>query len=225
MLRSKRIFDFVLVGCGLFVLLTIIAMLFYPGGTMVEASTVGYSFSHNFFSELGFLNAHGHPNLVSAALFIPALTLAGLGLGAFFLAVPRFFQGDRAARLLSTSGSLLGVLSAVCFIVIAFIPGDLNLDLHIEFVLWAFRLFPAAVLLYTVAMFRVNYPRRYAWVFVVFFSLLVAYLLLLEFGPEIETYAGMVIQAVGQKIIVYASITSIMAQASGARKQVKTASD
>jgi len=225
MLRSNRIFDLVLIGCGLFVLLTIIAMFFYPGGTMVDASTVGYSFFHNFFSELGFLNAHGHLNPVSVTLFIPALTLAGLGLGAFFLAFPRFFQGEQAARLLSNIGSLLGLLSAVCFIAIAFIPGDVNLDLHIEFVMWAFRLFPAAVLLYTVAMFRVGYPRRYAWVFVGFFILLVAYLLLLEFGPKIETYSGMVIQAVGQKIIVYASIFSIMAQADGARKQAKSPSD
>jgi len=219
--RSRRVFDLVLAGCGLFIILTMIAMFFYPGGTMVDDSTVGYSFSHNFFSELGFLNAHGHPNPISAPLFIFALCLAGAGLGVFFLAFPRFFQSDRVARWLAASGSIVGILSAICFIGIAITPGDVNLDLHKDFVLWAFRLFPAAVLLYTVAMFRVEYPRRYAWVFIIFFILLVAYILLLEFGPDIKTYHGMVIQAVGQKIIVYASITSIMIQAFGARRWLK----
>lgn len=218
-------FDLVLTGCSLFIILTLLAMFFYPGGTMVDDSTIGYSFFHNFFSELGFLNAHGNPNPISAPLFIFALSMAGAGLGIFFLAFPRFFQAEQVSRWLAALGSLLGLLSAFCFIGIALTPADIYLDLHKEFVLWAFRLFPAAVLLYTVAMFRVDYPRRYAWVFVVFFGLLVAYILLLELGPEIETYTGMLIQAVGQKIIVYASITSIMAQAYGARKQSKTTGD
>jgi hypothetical protein len=66
-------------------------------------------------------------------------------------------------------------------------------------------------------MRRSNYDRRAVLVFGIFFGLLVAYLLLLEFGPSLTTYAGMLIQATGQKIIVYASITSIMLQALIAR--------
>jgi hypothetical protein len=116
---------------------------------------------------------------------------------------------------------VLGVLSALCFIGVAFTPADLWLAPHKEFVMWAFRLFPAAVLCYTIAMFRVSYPRLYAYELIAFFVLLVAYMLLLEFGPDIKTYSGMVIQAVGQKIIVYASIISVMIQARGARQQTE----
>jgi hypothetical protein len=100
---------------------------------------------------------------------------------------------------------------------VAFTPHNLYLDAHTEFVMWAFRLFPLAVLCYTVAMRQVETPHRYQMIFAVFFGLLVAYMLLLEFGPGVDTHSGMLIQAVGQKVIVYASIASVMAQAFGAR--------
>ena len=97
---------------------------------------------------------------------------------------------------------------------------ELALDAHYQFVIWAFRLFPVAVLFYAIALFKhKSYPRRYGWALVGFFVLLVGYILLLELGPSAkESYQGQVIQAVGQKIIVYASIGSITFQAWGARK-------
>jgi hypothetical protein len=66
-------------------------------------------------------------------------------------------------------------------------------------------------------MFQIGYPLVFRWIFVVFFGLLVGYMLLLEFGPDMKTYHGMVIQATGQKIIVYASITTVLLQAWGIR--------
>lgn len=220
--RENRVFDGVMLGSGIFFILTLIAMYLYPGGTMVDASTQGYSFFQNFFSELGFLNAHGHPNLPSAILFFTSLTLAALGMGAFFLAFPRFFQSDRLSRNLAALGSLTGILSAICFIAIACVPGDVNLPLHKQFVVWAFRLFLAAVFCYTILLFRGSYPRPFAWIFVIFFFLLAGYVLLIQYGPLVETHAGMVIQAAGQKIIVYAAILTLMLQSYGARSQLKT---
>ena len=40
----------------LFILLQILGMQVYPGGTMYNASTEGYSFSMNFFSDSVFLS-------------------------------------------------------------------------------------------------------------------------------------------------------------------------
>ena len=132
----------------------------------------------------------------------------------FFLAFPQFFRANRAQQTLGRIGSVLGVISGICFIGVAFTPADLLLDAHVEFVLWAFRLFPAAVLFYIIAIFRFEgYPRRFGWELVAFFVLLVGYILLLEFGPSAsETYWGQVIQATGQKVIVYASIASVTFQ-------------
>ena len=38
---------------GIFVVLNIIAMLSYPGGTFLDDATTGYSFTRNFLSDLG----------------------------------------------------------------------------------------------------------------------------------------------------------------------------
>ena len=47
----------VMVGCIQFVVLTVIAMVFYPGGTHGDPTTKGYSFFRNFFSDLGFIHS------------------------------------------------------------------------------------------------------------------------------------------------------------------------
>lgn len=71
----------------------------------------------------------------------------------------------------------------------------------------------------TIAIFREReYPNRFGFVFVAFAVLLVLYVLLLAAGPPYDSPEGIMVQAVGQKIIVYASVTSIFIQASGARQ-------
>ena len=41
------------VGIFLFVILNFISMVIYPGGTIIEPETKGYSFFYNFLSNLG----------------------------------------------------------------------------------------------------------------------------------------------------------------------------
>ncbi|MBN2547788.1 MAG: DUF998 domain-containing protein [Anaerolineales bacterium] len=205
-------------GCLLFIILTLVAMLFYPGPDGRYPG--GYSFFRNFFSALGYThNSAGYPNPVASVMFFIALSLAGAGLVLFFMAFPQFFTTTRRGRLLSWCGTAFGAAAGICFIGIAFTPADVYRQPHLYFVLWAFRLFPIAVFLYAIAIFsQKEYPRRYGWVFVVFGILLVLYVLLLEFGPGYDTPDGLVTQVVGQKIIVYASLVSILIQAWGAKK-------
>jgi len=137
----------------------------------------------------------------------------------FFLAFPQFFKDTRTARITSLLGSFFGILSGLCFIGVACTPADIQQGCHITFVLWAFRLFPVAVFFYVLAIFfQPGYPKRYAYLLIGFGLLLVAYILLLEKGPETSTASGLVIQVTGQKIIVYASIVSILIQAVGAKR-------
>ena len=219
---KKGIFTFTFVGSGLFILITIAAMLVYPGGSFMDPGTQGYSFFNNFFSELGFLHTKsGAGNTPSAVLFTSALTIAGSGLVLFFLAFPGFFKETKKTRLLSALGSIAGVASGLFFMGIAWSPGDIALDRHVFFVIWAFRLFPVSVIFYAAAVFSSkSYPKVYGWVFVVFSMLLVGYILILEAGPNPRaSVPGQVIQVTGQKMIVYASIVSIMIQAAGALRQ------
>jgi hypothetical protein len=147
------------------------------------------------------------------------MSAAGAGLLLFFVVFRRFFSASRSARVLSGLGSLLGVLSGVCFVGVALTPADLYLVAHSRFVLWAFQAFPIAVILYALAIFREPaYPNRYGWLFVGFAVLLVGYVVLLTSGPGRDALQGLVIQATGQKVIVYASVFSIFVQARAAKR-------
>ncbi len=211
---QKHAYRFATIGCGLFIPLTVVAMFTYPGGTFTDETTIGYDFFRNFFSDLGLVVAlNGEANTVSFVLFCIALSLAGSALVFFFIAFRNFFTGDQTENLLGWLGTIAGVASGLCFIWIAFTPYDLYFELHLNLVVWTFRIFLIAVSVYAYVIFRQDvYPRRYGWIFVAFAAALAAYIALLEFGPSAETPEGLIIQATGQKIIVYISIFSVIAQ-------------
>lgn len=196
----------------------LLAMAFYPGGTYTNPTTKGYSFFQNFFRELGLRATHlGGQKIISLALFAPALVMVEAMLIMFFLAFQQFFQKTRSGRMLNSAGTVLGILSGICFMGVV-VPADVNMAIHKSFVIWAFRLLPAAVMCYMIVMLGdKEHPKEYAWELVAYFVLLVGYMLLLDLGPEITTDTGVVIQAAGQKVIVYISIITIMIQADGAR--------
>jgi hypothetical protein len=216
---GARPFKLVMWGCGQFVVLTLAAMLVYPGGTKFDPDAPGYTFFHNFFSELGLtVTEAGAPNPIAAPLFFIALTLAGLGLVLFFLVSPQFFWHTRLLRTFSVLGSLFGAISGLAYVGIAFTPANLFPGPHLQFVLLAFRAFLPAVLLYLLAiLLNRDYPNRYALVYIIFAGLLAAYILLITRGPDLDTTQGVIIQATGQKIIVYAALVTIFIQGWGAR--------
>jgi hypothetical protein len=132
----------------------------------------------------------------------------------FFIAFREFFKTDRTGKWVSLFGTVAGIASGLCFAGVAFAPPDLYLGVHIQLVFWAYRTFLVSVATYAYVIFRQNdYPRRYGWIFVVFTIFLAGYLILSTYGPGPLTPEGIVIQAVGQKIIVYVSVISVMAQA------------
>lgn len=205
-------------GCITFVVVTLIAMFTYTGGTFENPQNPGYSFFTNFFSDLGRTVSYSdRPNPVSYYLFAFALTFAGLALGIFFVAFTQFFSTPLWSRCVSTLGSLFGIASGICFIGVALTPADLARVAHGQFVLWAFGLFPLAALCYIPVILRHEvHPDRYAYSFIAFTVLLIVYFLLIRFGPSSDTPGGLFIQATGQKIIVYSSIVSIWYQSHGA---------
>jgi len=218
--KLRQLYLTIAVGCALFVILTLIGMFTYAGGTVDDHAATGYSFTHNFLSNLGMVTAlSGKPNWVSAILFFLSLSAAGSCLAIFFIIFPRFFNNTHLQKVLSLTGSILGVLAGISFVGIAFAPADLARPAHVQFVMWAFRLFPLAVLFYLpVLLMDKRYPKPYAWVFAVFCLMLIGYYLLMTNGPSFTSPEGLVIQVVGQKVISYASILSIGIQSLGAYK-------
>lgn len=203
-----------MVGCLLFLVMTTLSMLIYPGGTSLDPGAAGYSFTRNFLSDLGrTVTRSGLDNTASMILFALALASAGIVLGLFFLAFTQFFTRPLWVRVLGLLASLVGITSGICFVGIALTPANVSGRLHGQFVLWAFRLFLVAVLLYVPALFGTrDYRRSGAWIFVAFAALLGGYLYLLTQGPSARSTEGLLIQVAGQKVIAYASIISIGVQ-------------
>jgi hypothetical membrane protein len=222
---SKWAYFSVMAGCAQFVVLTLLAMVAYPGGTHSDPTTKGYSFFRNFFSDLGLTETFlGQPKPASYLLFTIALTLAGIALIIFFSVFPKFFAQSKPGKWLGILGSIPGAISGMAYIGVAFTPGNLYGKQHELFVQIAFVAFFVAVLLYIIAiLLNKNYPHSYAWVFVAFALILAVYIWLLFEGPSTSTPNGLVIQATGQKIVVYAAIISMFLQAYGAWKIERSA--
>ena len=216
----KHVFQLVLVTSGLFVLFTAVGMLIYPGGSVHNPHQSGYAFFNNFFSDLGITRAHnGQSNWPAAILFFVALNGAGVGLILFFVAFRQFFGRTRLGWWLSLLGSAVGIVAGICFVGIAFTPANLHRPAHIMFVLYAFQSLLLASLLYgTAILYERSYPAPLGLVFGLFILVLGGYVYLLRAGPGLGTPAGAMIQAVGQKIVVYAAVITIMIQAWGAQR-------
>jgi hypothetical protein len=209
--------------CLYFLIFSTIAMFFYPGGTVADSSERGYQFFGNFFSDLGRTIArNGEGNAVSFILFTSGLVFAGVGLVLFFIVFPRFFNASSLERVISLAGSVFGILAGLCFVGVAFTPANINGSMHTFFVMWAFRFFPLGILLYTITiLFSRSYLHQNAIIFGIFSALLFGYLLLLTRGPDYRSSNGLIIQAAGQKIIVYASIVCILIQSYSASNLIE----
>ncbi len=220
--REYRLYRFsfgaAIVGSIFFVILTVLAMFLYGGGTQDDSTLPGYSFWENFFSDLGRTMALSWaPNTASYILFTTALLVVGLIMLIWFLTLPVLFTRTRIARCLSYPAALSGALAGVAFIHVALTPSNLDMDRHMDHVYAGFLCFSIAVLLLTLAMFlEKRYPRIYPAVSAIFLLLLVTYNWMGTARPVFGGFSSLVIQATSQKIIVYAMVvcTGILAYGS-----------
>lgn len=202
-----------------FIVLTIIAMLVFPGGAKFRSGSDHYLFFGNFFSDLGATRTiSGHSNTASHVLFLIALGLTGLAL-VYFAPVWRVVSREPGG----TPGLIaLGaaVISGLGFIGIAATPWNLVYDAHNLFVRLAFGL----LLIYVVCMIfvqvRSDWPGPFLWLNVAYFLALAAYVVILFLGPDLATAGGLHFQVAAQKVIVYASILNLGCQAAGVRTAV-----
>lgn len=229
----KWVYQGMMVALVGFVVLTTVAMVIYRGGNAFDKTAVSYVFTQNFFSDLGMSISYlGEPKLVVMVLFIIALGGVGLGLIGYSMASPAFFRQTDVSQTavlqisacywLARIGSFFGVLSGLSYIGIACTPSNLYLDQHQLFVLMAFGGFAITAVFYTLAiLFTKSYPNQYAYAYSFFAAALVFYVWFILNGPSFDTAEGATVQVIGQKLIVYLSIFSMMIQTYGAQQQLK----
>jgi hypothetical membrane protein len=215
---TRRTLTFCVASSAIYAVLNPLAMLLYPGGTVTDPDTEGYSFLENFFSDLGMAHTYGgEAKVLSLILFESALVLIGIAFVLFFAVMPGTFTDTRLERATSRLGSVGGVLAGVSCIGVAATPWDLRLGAHMIFSYGLGASFLLAVVCYLVAMLKNrDYPNAYAGVFAVYLVVLAAFAFLMVLGPDVYARKGLVILAVGQKIAIYSGMMCWFAQFMGA---------
>ncbi len=202
----------------IFILFQIMGMIFYPGGTMHDESTLAYSFSNNFFSDLGIYKSYnGSPNYVSMILFSLSLTIVGFTFSVYYLSLIQFFKKDKLNYILSIIGTAFAIGSAIGLIGTGFTPADVVLDAHVFFANNIFYCFTITAFCYTVVFYRTNIlETKYAMGYAFFFISIAIYVGILIYGPSPRTNASaLLFTVVSQKVIVLIFCWSIFYQTFG----------
>lgn len=214
----------VIVAAILFVILTGLAMIAYPGGSLQDRGAVHYNFSENFFSDLGATVTHsGKQNTLSDILFISALGSIGLVL-IYFSKIWRGVNTDSHEMVtFGIISKIFLVISGGGFIGVAFTPWNLYFDNHVFFLKLAF----GSLLCWTIMMIifeaRNHKLRNVMIINSIYVLMLAYYVYLLFFGPKFGTAEVLGFQAVAQKIIIYSSIINLAIQAWGIMSFMKRA--
>ncbi len=202
-----------------FLLLTVIGMLVYPGGSRYDREVDHYVFLANFFSDLGATRTQsGDSNLLACVLFILALGALGAALINFWPAARCISRGTSTHRGAVVMAQVMPMLAGLCFIGVAAVPHNMNMALHLALVKSAFLLLIGFIgpLTYLLMVFR--WPRRDFWIGLAYLIILVAYVINLFAGPSLRTPWGYSFQVVAQKVIVYYSVATVALLALTVRK-------
>lgn len=129
--KVNKISFITMFGIVQFLILSIIAMIVFPGGTRIDPNIEGYSFSYNKFSDLGMWQTYsGESNLISFLLFNISLIIVGLSLIPYVIFSAKYCISQEMPRYWIFIGAIAGIIASIAFIGVGLTPRDLLLDLH-----------------------------------------------------------------------------------------------
>ncbi|MFT4667842.1 MAG: hypothetical protein ACI8YQ_001751 [Polaribacter sp.] len=218
----RQIFIYIgLLGAIQFILLTVLAMWLYPGGTIHEPELESYSFFTNYFSDLGRTYTFDRtPNSLCHNLFKATLSITGASLILFFIAIPGLFDAE-ASKVCISIAALFGIAAGLCYIAIGWVPWDVDYWNHVGYVRTGFLAFLGMTIFYSFAiLFDLEYPNKYAYAFLIFGLILGVQIVIMLFGPRAwRNEEALLLQAVAQKVVVYAEILVMIYVVNGALKR------
>jgi hypothetical membrane protein len=195
-------------------------MYLYEGGSIHQPNLDTYSFTTNFFSDLGrYRLPNREMNVPTSLIFKTTMAVTGLCISLFFLAVPSLFKKG-GTKALATIAAFFGIIAGISYILIGNIPYDLSYWAHTRYVRIGFISFFLMVIFYTSAIFAErDYPNRYGWLFILFGVILLIQISVMLLGPRSwQSEEALYLQAVAQKIVVYAEMICMLMQSIGALK-------
>jgi hypothetical membrane protein len=207
-------------GIVIAVTLTAVSMLVYPGGTFRDESSRGYSFTHNFLSDLGNTVAFNYEgNRAGAVLFGAAALVGVLSLAACIVATVRLLAHAPAARPFARLAAGVSVVTCVAFLVVGLVPSDKAWELHSIAGKLAFRSLPVTSALLAIATLRdPRFRRRAAAGWAALTLVLVGIITAAILGPKPDTDSGLVTQVVMQKIMVTAILVAMWVESGEAAR-------
>jgi len=204
----------------IFIVLNIIAMLLYPGGTLHNPETNHYMFKENFFSDLGITISHsGENNYISCILFNLSLIVCGITFIMLFYKVRNVFE----TKILTILATFFGVCGGLSYIGVAMTPSNLLLDAHIFFAHSIFRFLFIASVFYSILIFKTeDFDSKYGYGFIVFGIMILLYVIVSELGPNPRnSQFALVLQAISQKIIALWILVSLYIYSIGLGKYLE----
>ncbi len=203
-----------------------------------------YSFTLNFFSELGAINTNTDDddfpiyeggknnvkNTASMILFNSSLVIVGLVIIVFYQFFYKLFifkNDSKESLKYARICKYIGFFTGIMFAGVGLAPHDLNFAMHVFFANGAFLMLLILSVLHTLSFKKSRHVQnQYAYGYVMFCVFLSAYLYLIFLGPEIGpgilfTESDLILQVVSQKLIILTFILSMMYQAEGIRRILK----
>ena len=204
-----------------FVIAVIAASYFYPGGNIHDSNQLGYSFTHNFLSDLGGLESHsGESNIISSIFFNLSMLLFFF-IGISFLFVPILFKENKTTFIFAIIGSSFFFIGSMFFAGVGLTPYDVFFDLHVFFALNSFRLMIPASLIYLIVFLRSSLGIRYISVIASFLFLVTGYVIYLNFGENpLSSKEAMITSATIQKFIALMSVATVFSLSFGFSKRI-----
>tara|TARA_B100000579_G_scaffold299637_1_gene249633 strand:+ start:392 stop:1069 length:678 start_codon:yes stop_codon:yes gene_type:complete len=193
-------------GILVFISLCVIAMIYYPGGTIIDSTTVGYLFFYNFFSNLGEWTAkNGEPNFLSAYLFNTSMLVLALSYSLFYFNFLKVIISRSKNILLKTILIMSISISLLGFIFVAIFSSDPEtFSLHILFVKIGFYSLFIHCIIQAIFIYSIKLPNNLLFNSTLIFTIIMfLFVLMMEFGPNpFENNESLFIQVTSQKIIV-----------------------
>ena len=189
-----------------FISLCVIAMIYYPGGTIIDSTTVGYLFFYNFLSNLGEWTAkNGEPNFFSAYLFNTSMLVLALSYSLFYFNFLKVIISRSKNLLLKITLIMSISISLLGFIFVAIFSSDPDtFSLHILFVKIGFYSLFIHCIIQAIFIYSIKLPNNLLFNSTLIFTIIMfLFVLMMEFGPNpFENNKSLFIQVTSQKIIV-----------------------
>jgi hypothetical protein len=165
------------IACVLFLVLTITAMFFYPGGNRFDTMEPGFNLLWVALSDLGRTHAFNYEsNIISQSIFVPGMILLGLSYTFFFFVLDSFYKETNKIKWLSLAGAILGAVSGILYIFIAITPVDVDAGLHNKFIFSAAPFKFGTLICFTIVVFLdKKLPKYFSYLLL---AMLIDYILL-----------------------------------------------